>query len=63
MEGLIRPDELHRLLGQGQPLTVVDVRPRESYLEGHIPGAVSIPRAELEERLGDIPRGRPVVTY
>ncbi len=63
MEGLISPAELHRLLGQGQPLTVVDVRPRELYLQAHIPGAVSIPRDELEERLDDIPRGRPVVTY
>ena len=31
-------------------LTVVDVLPRESYAGGHIPGAVSLPLAEIEAR-------------
>jgi len=63
MDSLISPADLHDLLARAQPVTLVDVRPREAFLSGHIPGAVSIPRAELERRLGDIPPGRPVVTY
>ena len=42
---------------------VIDVRPAEEYAAGHIPGAVSIPFGELEQRLDEIPRGRKVVAY
>ena len=44
-------------------VTVVDVRPVEEYQAGHLPGAVSLPLAELEERLHEIPEGREVVAY
>lgn len=63
METLITPEELRRRLDQGEAITVVDVRPAESYRNGHIPGALHIPRARLESRLEEIPRDRPVVTY
>lgn len=42
---------------------VVDVRPEEEYRAGHIPGAVSIPLAELERRVGGLPARREVVAY
>ena len=42
---------------------VIDVRPRDEYAAGHIAGAVSIPLDELEERLSELPRGKPVVAY
>jgi rhodanese-related sulfurtransferase len=42
---------------------VLDVRPKEEYQAGHIPGAISIPMAHLEERLGDLPRGTEIVAY
>jgi ArsR family transcriptional regulator len=44
-------------------VTVLDVRPTEEYLAGHIPGALSIPLKELERRLSDLPRDRDVVAY
>lgn len=31
--------------------------------EHEIPGSLRIWREELEERIGEVPRGRPVVTY
>ena len=31
--------------------------------EHQIPGSLRIWRMELEERIGEVPRGRPVVTY
>lgn len=40
---------------------VVDVRARSEWEAGHLPGALHIPLPELEERLGEIPEGRPVV--
>ena len=44
-------------------VTVLDVRPREEFEAGHIPGAVSIPLDELRERLDELPRGAEVVAY
>ncbi|MFW6279944.1 MAG: ArsR/SmtB family transcription factor [Planctomycetota bacterium] len=43
--------------------TVLDVRPEEEYDAGHIPGAVSIPLEELEERLDDLPADSQIVAY
>ncbi len=44
-------------------VTLLDVRPREEFEAGHIPGAVSVPLAELESRLAALPRDREVVAY
>lgn len=44
-------------------VTVLDVRPREEYLAGHIPGAVSVPLEELDRYLDQLPRDRQVVAY
>ncbi|MGM0577385.1 MAG: ArsR/SmtB family transcription factor [Myxococcota bacterium] len=44
-------------------VTLLDVRPEEEYQAGHIPGALSVPLAELERRLADLPRDREIVAY
>lgn len=44
-------------------LVVLDVRPREEYEAGHIPGAVSIPIGELKRRLKELPKRREIVAY
>ncbi|WP_020576834.1 ArsR/SmtB family transcription factor [Actinopolymorpha alba] len=44
-------------------VVVLDVRPVEEYLAGHIPGAVSIPVAELAERIGELPEDTEIVVY
>ena len=44
-------------------VTVLDVRPREEYAAGHLPGAVNIPLAELEQRLKDLDPAQDVVAY
>ncbi len=44
-------------------VTVLDVRPYEEYLSGHLPGAISIPLPELKRRLGELPRNREIVAY
>jgi rhodanese-related sulfurtransferase/DNA-binding transcriptional ArsR family regulator len=54
--------ELRRLMREDD-VTVLDVRPAEEYEAGHIPGAVSVPVAELKRRLRDIPKRREVVAY
>ena len=56
-------EELLARLEAGEPLVVVDVRPIEEYRAGHLPGAVSIPLEELEQRLRELPRDRQIVAY
>lgn len=35
-------------------LNIIDVRPRDLYEEGHVPGAVHIPLSELEGKLKEL---------
>lgn len=53
-------DELLRRSRDGH---VVDVRPREEYEAGHIPGAVSIPFDELVNKLDAVPADQDIVAY
>jgi rhodanese-related sulfurtransferase len=59
---VIDKEELLHGLEQGA-VTVVDVRPREEFAQGHILEARSIPLAELERRLGELPDDREIVAY
>ncbi|SRR6266540_1102107 len=42
---------------------LIDVRPQEEYVAGHLPGALSIPLDELSARLKELEKGREVVAY
>lgn len=44
-------------------VVVIDVRPPEEFAAGHIAGARSIPVAELEGRLQELPTDREIVAY
>ncbi len=44
-------------------VAIVDVRSFDSYKNGHIPGAVSIPSGDLQQRWKDLPQDKMVVTY
>lgn len=46
---------------QGQAMQCVDVRSATEFSAGHIPGASNIPLNEVEARLEDIPKDRPLV--
>jgi rhodanese-related sulfurtransferase len=54
--------ELRRRARSGE-LVVLDVRPAEEFAAGHIPGARSIPVAELDQRLDELPVDAEVVAY
>ncbi len=61
----LEPVSRHELLERARSgrVVVLDVRPAEEFEAGHVPGAVSIPIDELEERLGELPRSKEVVAY
>lgn len=60
--GIISREELAGLLA-GSDATVLDVRPREEYAAGHIPGARSLPFEELSTAVPELRDGPPVVAY
>src|SRR6185503_5995623 len=58
-------EEIKRRLDAKQPMLLVDVREKEEYRAGYIPGAVSVPRGflemQIEQKVTD--KGAPVVLY
>jgi len=48
---------------RSRDVVVIDVRPAEEYAAGHIAGAVSVPLAELERRLANVPKNKRIVAY
>lgn len=61
LEPISSADLLERL--QHRQALVIDVRPVEEFAAGHIPGALSVPLAELRARLPELPRGGEIVAY
>jgi rhodanese-related sulfurtransferase/predicted transcriptional regulator len=55
-------EDLRERLARGD-VVLVDVRPPEEFAAGHIEGARSIPLAELERRLAELPPDREIVAY
>ncbi|GHJ91180.1 transcriptional regulator [Streptomyces sp. NE5-10] len=55
-------EELRARVAAGS-VVVLDVRPVEEYLAGHIPGAVSIPVDELASRVDELPERTEIVVY
>lgn len=58
-------DELKRRLDAKEPITLLDVREKEEYRAGYIPGAISIPRGFLEIQVeGRLPdKNAKIVAY
>jgi rhodanese-related sulfurtransferase len=46
-----------------QDAQLVEVLPAEEYEWAHLPGAVSLPLKELDERRDQLDRSRPVIVY
>ncbi|MGE0652362.1 MAG: ArsR/SmtB family transcription factor [Alphaproteobacteria bacterium] len=44
-------------------ITLIDVRPSEEFDLGHLPGAVSMPLAQLKKRLRELDPDREIVAY
>jgi rhodanese-related sulfurtransferase len=42
---------------------ILDVREPSEFKDGRIPGAVNIPIRDLPKRIGEIPKGKPIIIY
>lgn len=61
LEPVARAELMSRL--EAGLVTVLDVRPEDEFVRGHLPGALNIPFGELDRRLAELPAGREVVAY
>src|SRR6516164_5893321 len=61
LEPVSRTELLDRL--RAGAATILDVRPEDEFHQGHLPGALNIPLAQLERRLAELPPDREVVAY
>jgi rhodanese-related sulfurtransferase len=48
---------------RSRDVVVLDTRPASEYAAGHIPGALSVPVHELQQRLRQLPRNKEYVAY
>src|SRR6266436_5547848 len=56
----VREVNLDELRARPADATVADVREPEEFVNGHVPGAVNLPQADLATRLHEVARDRPV---
>jgi len=61
LEPVSRTELLDRL--RAGAAAVLDVRPEDEFQQGHLPGALNIPLAQLERRLTELPPDREIVAY
>lgn len=61
----LTPMSRKELLAQARrgEVVVIDVRPETEFAAGHLPYAQSLPLPELQKRLAELPRDKPVVAY
>lgn len=59
------PVDAETLMGllEQQAVTVIDVRPQDEYMSGHVDGAINVPPGTLDRHLAVLPRDRPIVAY
>src|SRR5919106_71605 len=56
-------DRVKQLMDAGEKLVFIDLRPAKDYQEKRLPGARSIPLAEVASRFGEIPKSGRVILY
>jgi ArsR family transcriptional regulator len=61
LEAVSREDLISRL--RNGLVTVLDVRPEDEFVLGHLPGALNIPLGKLEHRLSELPTDRDIIAY
>ena len=61
----VSPDDVKARLDRGERPVLLDVREREEFRQGFVPGAVSLPRGFLEMRVEEtVPaKDTPIVAY
>jgi rhodanese-related sulfurtransferase len=56
-------DHVKQLMDAGDKLVLIDMRPAKEHQQSRLPGARSLPLAELANRFGEVPKSGRVVLY
>jgi rhodanese-related sulfurtransferase len=56
-------DRVKQLMDAGEKLILIDMRPAKEYQQSRLPGARSLPFAELANRVDEVPKTGRVVLY
>jgi len=59
----ISVEEVYEIMTGGEDYIILDVRTLEEFGQGHMEGAVHIPVNELEGRLGELSKDKPIIVY
>ena len=61
----VTAEEAHKLLSENKEFVILDVRTREEYEDGHIPGAKLVPVNVLPMKLAELDKykDKPVLVY
>jgi rhodanese-related sulfurtransferase/DNA-binding transcriptional ArsR family regulator len=62
---LFQPVDLRGLLRRAKrsDVVILDVRPQDEFVAGHLPHAISVPLSELKKRMRELPREKEIVAY
>ena len=60
---ILTVDEAYQAYIGNDNYLFVDVRTVSEYEDGHIEGAILIPLSEIDNRLSELPRDRPIIVY
>lgn len=52
-----------RVRSKKEDILLIDVRPEDEFLAGHIQGAISIPLNQLKNRMNNLPEDKTIVAY
>jgi len=61
LEPVSRKELVKRL--KDKSVLLLDVRPEDEFAQGHLPGALNIPLAQLGKRLSKLPKRTQIVAY
>jgi rhodanese-related sulfurtransferase len=59
----ITPEKVKQLMDAGEKLVFIDMRPAKEYQQSRLPGARSMPLAEVANRFNEIPKSGRVILY
>lgn len=57
------PEQVKLAVDNDYPVFIIDARPKLFFLNGHLPGAINIPLADLEKRQNEILINNEIVIY
>lgn len=60
--GIVYPKDIERMREEKGAI-VIDIRPRDSYREGHWEGAINYPEEEIKDYTKVLKNKRPVILY